>query len=327
MTSLCPRCSTPQAGGSPFCPNCGLDFRSQTPPPSQFAPPPPASATCPRCHMPLYPGYTQCGNCGFDSAQQQPAWGAPPPAPAPWVAQPAAQPAGKSNLPILLALGGVLLLAAAGGLFVMMPKSTSNASPSASTIAVATASATATATATAEVTEAPATEEPTAEATPTPAKGTPEPSPKSTWTAFTAPDKKWSVRFPSSKAPLKQSQSLPMGTTTGTLTMYIATDSAGTAVYAVAFMDVPAGALPGDVNDYLALMDDAIATSTGGTLISSGDATVGTYAARDLSILKGSQTYNIRIWFAGNRFYMLMTAVEGHAPVYTQHFMATFVLK
>lgn len=275
--------------------------------------------------MPLYPGYTQCGNCGFDSAQQQPAWGVPPPAPAPWVAQPAAQSAGGSNLPILLAIVGVLLLAAAGGLFVMMPKSTSNASPSASTIAVASASATATATA--EVTEAPATEEPTAEDTPTPAKGTPEPSPKGTWTAFTAPDKKWSVRFPSSTTPLKQSQSLPMGTTTGTLTMYMVTDSSGKAVYAVAFMDVPAGALPGDVNGYLALMDDAIATSTGGTLVSSGDATVGPYTARDLNIVKGSQTYSIRIWFAGNRFYMLMTAVEGAAPVYTQHFMATFVLK
>jgi hypothetical protein len=351
MTSLCPRCSTPHTGGSPFCPTCGFDFRAQaTPPPqppAQFTPPPPpppsAPASCPRCHAPLYPGYTQCGNCGFDSAQQQPAWG-PPAVPAqpawgaqpayqqqPWgaqpVAQPVAQPAGKSSLPIILALGGVLLLVVAGGLFVMMPKNSSNASPSPSAIAVASPTATRTPAATRTVAPTPTVAAPTAVDTLTPAAGTEEPSPAGTWTSFTAPDKKWTVRFPSSATPIKESQPLAMGTTTGTITMYAVQDPSGSAVYAVAYMDVPAGALPGDPNGYLALMDSTVASSMGGTLVSSRDATVGTYAARDLDVVKGSQTYNIRIWFVGNRFYMLMVLAQGGAAVYPQHFMATFVLK
>ena len=331
MTSVCPRCSTPQAGGSLFCPNCGFDFRAQPtppPPPPQFAPPPPppsALATCPRCHSPLYPGYTRCGNCGFDSAQQPAAWGPQPMYQQPaWGAQPAAEPARKSNLPILLAIGGVLLLAVAGGLFVMMPKSTSSGSPSPSRIAVASASATATATQT--PTEAPVTAEPTATDTPT-SSGSAEPSPDFAWSAFTAPDKKWSVRFPSSAAPITQSQSLPLGTTTVTMTIYMAEDPSATAAYAVAFVDVPAGTFPGDPNSYLALMDTYLTSSMGGTLVSSGDAMVGTYKARDASVVKGSQTFNIRFWFVGNRLYMLMTVVEGDATVYTQHFMGTFVLK
>lgn len=286
--------------------------------------------------MPLYPGYTRCGNCGFDSAQQQPAWGAQPtyqqpawgaqPAPpAPWAAQPAAQPARKSNLPIVLAIGGVLLLAAAGGLFVMMPKNTSSGSPSPS--AIAAASATATATAAPPPSAVPVTAKPTATDTPTAAPATEEPSPDYVWTAFTAPDKKWSVRFPSSTAPVKQSQSMAIGTTTGTMTVYAVEDPTGLAVYAVAFVDFPAGALPGDVNSYLPLMDSAVAASTGGTLVSSSDSTVGKYTARDLTISKDTQTYIVRIWFVGNRFYMLMTGVEGDAPVYPGHFMATFALK
>src|SRR5664280_1807479 len=138
MTGLCPRCSTPRAGYYPICQVCGLDFRSQvyaagptgdapgaaigapTPASPYGAPPLPpveqAAGVCPRCRAPLYPGYTMCGNCGFDSAQ--PAWGAAPTyaqaawgtAPAFGVAAPTSKPAG-SRLPILLALGGVVLLA------------------------------------------------------------------------------------------------------------------------------------------------------------------------------------------------------------------------
>jgi hypothetical protein len=74
-------------------------------------------------------------------------------------------------------------------------------------------------------------------------------------------------------------------------------------------------------------MDSYLTSSMGGTLVSSGDATVGKYKARDASVVKGSQTFNIRFWFVGNRLYMLMTVVEGDATVYTQHFMGTFVLK
>lgn len=341
MTSLCPRCSAPLAGGSPFCPNCGLDFRAQQAP-AQFAPPPPpasAPGICPRCHSPLYPGYTRCGNCGFDSAQQPPAWGAQPPyqqpawgataPPAGWAGQPAAEPARKSNLPIFLAIGGVLLLALAGGLFVMMPKNTASGSPSASAIAITTATATATAT-TATATTAPSealvTAEPTAADSPT-AAATVEPSPDFAWSAFTAPDKKWSVRFPGTTAPITENLPLSFGTSSVTLTMYATADASASALYAVAFVDVPAGTLPGDPNSYLGLMDSSLATGMGGTLLSSSDASVGKYAARDLNILKGAQTYYIRIWFVGSRLYMLMTIVEGDATVYTQHFMATFALK
>ena len=342
MTSLCPRCSTPQAGGSPFCPSCGFDFRAQpTPPPPlpQFAPPPPpppsAPATCPRCYSPLYPGYTRCGNCGFDSAQQppaygaqptyqQPAWGTPPPAPGPWVAQPAAEPARKSNLPIFLAIGGVLLLAAAGGLFVMMSKNSASGSPSPSAIAIASASATASATT--PPSEVPVTPEPTASDSPTSA-ATVEPSPDFAWSAFTAPDQKWSVRFPGTAAPITESLPLPIGTSSVTLKMYATEDPSTSALYAVAFVDLPTGTLPGDPNTYLGLMDSTLASGMGGSLLSSSDSTVGTYAARDLSVLKGTQTYYIRLWFVGSRMYMLMTIVEGDATVYTQHFMATFALK
>ena len=343
MTSLCPRCSAPLAGGSPFCPNCGLDFRAlQTPqpPPPQFAqpqfapPPPPASAPgiCPRCHSPLYPGYTQCGNCGFDSAQQPPAWGAQPqyqqppwgatPPIAGWVGQPAAAPARKSNLPIFLAIGGVLLLALAGGLFVMMPKNTAGGSPSPSAVAVASASPTATTL----PSLAPVTAEPTATDTAT-AAATVEPSPDFAWSAFTAPDKKWSVRFPGTTAPITESMPLPIGTSSVTLTMYAAEEAASGSLYAVAFLDLPAGTFPGNPNTYLGLMDASLTSGMGGTLLSSSDSMVGTYAARDLNILKGTQNYYIRIWFVGNRLYMLMTIADGDATVYTQHFMATFALK
>ena len=334
MTSVCPRCSAPLAGGSPFCPNCGLDFRAQqvpTPPPAQFAPPS-VPGICPRCHSPLYPGYTRCGSCGFDSAQQppawgaqapyqQPAWGATPP-PAGWGGQPVVEPARKSNMPILLAIGGVLLLALAGGLYVMMPKNASSGSPSPSAIALASASPTATP----MPTEAPVTAKPTAADTAT-AAATVEPSPDFAWSAFTAPDKKWSVRFPGTAAPITESLPLPIGTTSVTLTMYATKDPSSDALYAVAFLDVPAGTLPGNPNTYLALMDSSLATGMGGTLLSSSDSMVGTYAARDLNILKGTQDYYIRIWFVGNRLYMLLTVADPDVTVYIQHFMATFALK
>jgi hypothetical protein len=278
--------------------------------------------------MPLYPGYTRCGNCGFDSALYQPGWAAIPPSAGAWAGQVAPQPAPRSILPIVLAVCGVVLLAAAGALFALMPKNASGSGSSPSTIAAASGTPTATATVTLPTlpTEAPATEAPTTSDTSTSAP-TVEPSPDFAWSAFTAPDKKWSVRFPGSSSPIKESIDLPMGATTSTLTMYAVADASGSAVYAVAFLDVAAGALPGDVNTYLALMDSTLASSMGGTLLSSGGAKMGTYTARDLSVLKGSQTYNVRIWFAGNRFYMLMTIVEGDAVVYTQHFIATFTFK
>ena len=90
---------------------------------------------------------------------------------------------------------------------------------------------------------------------------------------------------------------------------------------------MPAGTFPGNPNTYLALMDTSLANGMGGMLLSSSDSMVGTYVARDLSILKGTQDYYIRIWFVGNRMYMLMTVADPDATVYTQHFMATFALQ
>jgi hypothetical protein len=225
-------------------------------------------------------------------------------------------------MPIFLAIGGVLLLALAGGLYVMMPKSTAGGSPSPSAIAVASASPTDTT----PPSEAPVTPKPTATDTAT-AAATVEPSPGFAWSTFTAPDKKWSVRFPGTSAPITETLPLPMGTSSVTLTMYAAQDPSSEALYAVAFVDVPAGTFPGNPNTYLGLMDASLANGMGGTLLSSSDSMVGTYVARDLSILRGTQDYYIRMWFVGNRMYMLMTVADPEVAVYTQHFMATFAFK
>lgn len=124
MTNQCPRCGAPQPGALPICQQCGLDFRTigaqpaptaaayqQAQPQSQAfqqpAPPPQSVPTvCPRCQAPLYPGYPICGNCGLDLR-------------AAWGSGPAAGPA-HPMLPIALAIGlVVVLLAAAGAVFVM----------------------------------------------------------------------------------------------------------------------------------------------------------------------------------------------------------------
>jgi hypothetical protein len=124
MTYQCPRCGAPQPGALPICQQCGLDFRTigaqpapgvaayqqAQPQPQAFqqpAPPPQGVPTvCPRCQAPLYPGYPICGNCGLDLR-------------AAWGSGPAAGPA-RPMLPIALAIGlVVLLLAAAGAVFVM----------------------------------------------------------------------------------------------------------------------------------------------------------------------------------------------------------------
>jgi len=124
MTNQCPRCGAPQPGALPICQQCGLDFRTigaqpapaaaayqQAQPQSQEfqqpAPPPQGVPTvCPRCQAPLYPGYPICGNCGLDLR-------------AAWGSGPAAGPA-HPMLPIALAIGlVVVLLAAAGAVFVM----------------------------------------------------------------------------------------------------------------------------------------------------------------------------------------------------------------
>jgi hypothetical protein len=334
---LCPRCSTPRAGDYPICQVCGLDFRSQvyqagpmgaatgapTPASPYGAPPAPfaqqAAGICPRCRAPLYPGYTMCGNCGFDSAQ--PAWGAAPTyAPAAWgSAAPAVKPAG-SKMPILLALGGIALLVVAGGL-VLAPTNTGSsatASPSASAVALASPTSTPTATRTAVASNA-------ATAEPTLADATPEPSPLSAWTSYAAPDKTWSVKFPSAMAPMKQSLPLNSGLAKGDMTMYAVVDSSG-GVYAVAYFDFPAGTIPTSASSLLKTMEATMATGTGGTLVTSNDATLGGRPARDLTIQKGSQTINLRLAFVGDRFYMLMVMAESSATTYPQHYFSTLTL-
>jgi len=348
MTSLCPRCSTPRAGDYPICQVCGLDFRSQvyqagaagaaagaatgapTPASPYGAPPAPpaqqAAGVCPRCRAPLYPGYTRCGNCGFDSAQ--PAWGAAPTyAPAAWgSAAPAVKPA-NSKMPILLALGAIVLLAVAGGLVLAGTNKgdSAAASPSASTVALASPTSTPTPTSTPRATRT-AVASSAATAEPTLADATPEPSPLSAWTSYAAPDKAWSVKFPSATVPMKQSLPLNSGLAKGDMTMYTVVDSSG-GVYAVAYFDFPAGTIPTSTSSLLKTMEATMATGTGGTLVTSNDATLGGSPARDLTIQKGSQTINLRLAFVGDRFYMLMVMAESSATTYPQHYFSTLTLK
>lgn len=339
MTNLCPRCSTPRAGEYPICQVCGLDFRSQVyqvgpagsagvgdpgagaqmPASPYGAPPlqpaPPAAGVCPRCHAPLYPGYTMCGNCGFDSGQ--PAWGASTYG----TVAPTVKPAG-SKAPILIALVGVALLAVAGGLVLAVSaKSGSTASPSAPAVALATRTSTPAPThglATATPKAKPTVAEGTAE-------GTAEPSPMSTWTSFTAPDKKWTVQFPSASTPMKQSLPLDSGIVKGDMAMYFVSDSSG-AVYAVAFFDFGAGTLPTSANSLLKTMESSMATGMGGTLVSSSDSSLGGNPARDLLIAKSGMNINLRLTFVGDRFYMLMVMGDAAADTYPQHFFDTLTL-
>lgn len=147
MTSQCPRCAAPRLTDNPFCPTCGLDFRTVVPTmPDNSAAPPTMPATqqpagqpvqpvqqpgqpvqqpgayqgptpgyCPRCNAPLYPGYTVCGNCGLDTA--------------PYFA---ARPKNRA-LAIILAGGLVFALVLAGVAVVAMSKNGgSSSSPSTS---------------------------------------------------------------------------------------------------------------------------------------------------------------------------------------------------
>ena len=274
-----PLYGTPQPQLPPRQPLYGAPQQPPVPPQSQAyaqpAPQPQAAPTvCPRCRAPLYPGYTMCGNCGFDSAQ--PAWGAAPTyAQAAWgSAAPAVKPAG-SKMPILLALGAIVLLAVAGGLVLAGTNKgdSAAASPSASTVALASPTSTPTPTSTPRATRT-AVASSAATAEPTLADATPEPSPLSAWTSYAAPDKAWSVKFPSATVPMKQSLPLNSGLAKGDMTMYTVVDSSG-GVYAVAYFDFPAGTIPTSTSSLLKTMEATMATGTGGTLVTSNDATLG----------------------------------------------------
>jgi hypothetical protein len=260
-----------------------------------------------------------CGNCGFDSAQQPfggvPAYGtAPYGAPGPFGAMaPLVKPA-SSKVPILLALGGVALLVVAGGLGLAVLGKGSSGGASASTSALALATPT----------HIPATLAATAE--PTLADGTAEPSPLSAWTSYTAPDKTWTVQFPSSITPIKQSTPMNSGIATGDMTMYMTYDSSGVA-YAIAYFDFAAGTIPNSANTYLKMMEATMTASTGGTLVASGDSTMAGNPSRDVTIEKSGLTYNLRMTFVGDRFYMMLVMAEPSADSYPQHFFDTLTLK
>jgi hypothetical protein len=230
-------------------------------------------------------------------------------------------------MPILLALGGVVLLAVAGGLVLAATNKGGSVtvSPSASAVALASPTSTLQPTSTPRATRTSVASS-AATAEPTLADNTPEPSPLAAWTSYVAPDKTWSIKFPSAMAPIKQSMPLNSGLAQGDMTMYVVVDSSGGA-YAVAYFDFAAGTIPTSASSLLKTMEATIASGMGGTLVTSTDATLGTSPARDLTIQKGSQTINLRLAFVGDRFYLLMVMAESSATTYPQHYFSTLTLK
>jgi hypothetical protein len=235
----------------------------------------------------------------------------------PVTAATAPKPAG-SKTPLLLGLGGVALLVAAGAFVVVSQNGSARTSPSPSGIASATATPT-------EKYTPPATPEDETAEPATADPGTSEPSPVGNWTAFSSPDKKWVVRFPSTMTPLKQSMALNSGLAAGDMTMYIVAD--GSDAYAVAFFDFPKGTLPASSSVFLDTFSSGMASGLGGTLVSSEDAMVGKIPARDIVLDKGTQTIHLRVFFVGDRVYMLMVMGDTGDVVYPQHFYSTFALK
>jgi hypothetical protein len=228
-------------------------------------------------------------------------------------------------MPLLLAIGGVVLLVGAGVAIVYAYSTIKSpiATPAASTVAQASAKATPSVKLT--LTPAPAattvTPAPAATTAPSAAAGTPEPSPLSAWATFTAPDGKWSANFPNTMTPMKQTMALDSGLAKGDMIMYMVAD--GDTAYAMVYFDFPSGTLGTSSSSYLQLMETSMVSSVGGTLITSSDATVGSYGARDLTIDKSGQTVNLRVWFVGDRFYMAMVVTPPGSVTYPQHFMST----
>lgn len=332
MTTLCPRCSAPRPGEYPTCQVCGLDFRTL----AQAA-----ASACPRCQAPLYPGYTRCGNCGFDSAQ----WvlGVPPTnyasgmapfgAVSPFgAAAPTAEPA-ASKMPILVAIGGIFLMAVAGGLVlaIAIKGSSTPASPSPQPVAIVKATDKPLPTFDYNATPAPTAEPTLGAATTLPPAGpslapaTPEPSPHVTWSNYASPDKKWTVRFPSSMTPLNQSLPLTSGAVQGSMTMYVVMDTLSTA-YGVAYIDFPAGTIPGGAGAALKSMEPSLAASFGGVLEASSDSKVGSIPALDMTVAASGLNYDLRLFIVNDRMYMLMVLADPGTVVYPQHFFSTFVV-
>src|ERR1035437_3986279 len=340
MPPQCPRGGTQRVAD--FCHICGLDFRTldaPVPPVPPVAPAPPqpqdyqsaapaypppfapvapvapqpqpvAPTTCARCSAPLYFGQMQCANCGLDLRGS---WATPIPP----------SRARSSTLPIAVGLLGAALLVAAAALFVITQNRGSSTAPTASPSHVAMATPTPTTS---------FTPTPTVEPSPSPSpsaadpNATAEPTPIGAWKSFTAPDGTWTEQFPGTSTPSKTTNPVGSGSNATTETIYAV--SVGGAGYAVALMDVTPSVVDGqDPDALLSEMQISMAAGLKGTNVSSTSTTEGTYPARDVTMDAVGLKVNLRIWFVGTRFYMLLVT---HAPAmaaYPQHFFAAFTLK
>jgi hypothetical protein len=173
--------------------------------------------------------------------------------------------------------------------------------------------------------EATPSPEATDEATSAPVR-TPEPAPLTAWKRFQAPDKTWSVSFPDTMTPLKQSQSVPGGAIQGDMVLYAVED--GGAGYAVAFANL-AVSVPGgsDFASIMKIMEPSMASQLGGTVVSSSDSMLGGQPARDMEVASTLYTYNIRLGVVGKRFYLLMTFSTTGVDVFPNYFMESFTVK
>jgi hypothetical protein len=239
----------------------------------------------------------------------------------PYTPMPAPQPPRNNFGGALILLGIALLVVAGGIIFVTLPKSSSAShAPGTSTVALASP----TESPTPEETSSPAvTDEPTL------APRTPEPSPDATWTRYTSPDGKWSVLFPgASPKPLKATQEVGTGAYTGNATVYAVMDAGGKNGYMVMYVDFDASVFKGiDPSTLLPLMAASMPQQVGGTEVSTSDSMIGTYPAQDETIQTQTAVVDLRMWFVGSRFYILMTMSSPGDAIYPQYFMDSFKLK
>jgi ribosomal protein L40E len=255
-----------------------------------------APTVCLRCYAPLHPGYTQCGNCGFDNAT---AWGITP----------AQAPSRIPLLPIALALLGIGLLIAAAALVLVAQRPRSSAvEPTQTPVAQPTTTFSAFG------------------ATPTPAS-TVEPAPIAGWTHFTSPDGAWSTSFPSVVKPEKMTQPVNSGGLSADMNIFYVVDDTA-AAYAVIYFDFPSTDLAGvDGDSLLTVVETKMLGGSDYTLVNSITTSEGAFSARDMTVTSGQDVINLRMWLAGNRFYMLMTDSAAGLDVYPQHFYSAFSLQ
>ena len=277
--------------------------------PAQFGQP--ALTSCPRCHAAVYPGYQLCGTCGLDLRSFA---GVAAPF------GPGAGPARKSSVPMLIGIVGVVVLVAAGGLFYLsQQKSPAAATAAPSLVVVTTPSAIPTLEATPVATNTP---ELSSQST------TDEPAPVGAWTKYTCPDKKWSVKFPGSSAPLKQTIS-GSGTTTMNMTYYYVQDFNG-AVYAVYAMSSSklSGMDSGAILQYMkTYMETYMGSAMGVTVLSTTDTTLAGQPALEMVLQSSAVKMTMDIVAVGSAVYMLMVAAAPGVDVYPHYFLESFTAK